>query len=905
MNHILSAFLLLFVSLQVSGAVRITPKVEFQDSPQGLSVQVPRFSWSFSGGKPNLVQTAYRIRVAASERDLASGKRLCWDSGRVVSDDSHLVAYAGTALEPGKPYCWQATVWTADGDSLKSRPGSWSMPLPPGRDAGLQHIWIGLNDSAQIKVRDNRTVHPACYLRKEFTAGRRPARAMLYVSGIGSSTCHINGRRVSDDVFGPLPTWYPEAVNYITYDVTPLVRKGRNAIAVALGNGRYFPMRAEGLIAFGLPRLMARLVLEYSDGTTETVVSDTSWKATAQGPIRANNEYDGETYDASMELGRWTSPGYDDSAWLQAEAMPAPEGALRAQMSPSMKVMDTVRPVSVREVSPGRYIVDMGQNMVGMQRVTLSGRKGQPVTMRFAEVLKEGDAELYLDNLRSALVTDTYIPDRDGRFTWTPEFVYHGFRFMEITGVDRKPRVSDITGFVVYDDMASTGSFRCSDSIINRLHRNAWWGIRGNYRGMPTDCPQRDERHGWLGDRTTGAHGESFLFDNVLLYRKWLADIEDSMTPEGAISDVSPRYWTLHQDDVTWPAAYFRIADMLYTQFGDDYSIRHRYPSMKRWVDMMASRHLEDYIITTDTYGDWCMPPESLELIHSNDPARKTDGRLLSTATFHGILRLMAKFARMNGRDDDVDRFNTLADSVRNAFNARYFNPSTASYGNNTVTANLLALQMDVVPDGFRQAVADNAARRTVTECDGHVSVGVIGIQNLMRGLSDYGHQDLAFRIASNETYPSWGYMINRGATTIWELWNGDTADPAMNSRNHVMLLGDVLVWMYEDLAGIKNHPESAGFKKILMQPVFPEGLSFVEASHRSPYGLISSSWKRDGDRLEWTVTVPANCSAEVVLPARFNIATPDNADGLRSASSGDGLWRATVGSGTHTFRSR
>jgi alpha-L-rhamnosidase len=290
---------------------------------------------------------------------------------------------------------------------------------------------------------------------------------------------------------------------------------------VALGNGRYLSMRANGMVGFGLPRLMAQLNIEYDNGETVSVVSDDSWKATNHGPITANNEFDGEHYDARLELGKWTESGYDDSGWQLAERMEAPKGKLVAQLSPSLKVMEEIKPISVKSVGDGRYIVDMGQNMVGIQQVKLRGKKDKPITMRFAEVLKDNGTELYLDNLRSALVTDIYTPAADGEFVWEPLFVYHGFRFMEISGLDYEPAADDFTGKVVYDEMATNGTFETSEELINRLHKNAYWGIRGNYRGMPTDCPQRDERLGWLGDRTTGAYGESFIFGNALMYKKW------------------------------------------------------------------------------------------------------------------------------------------------------------------------------------------------------------------------------------------------------------------------------------------------------------------------------------------------------------------------------------------------
>lgn len=880
----------------------IEPSVEFMKNPVGTEISAPRFSWKNNAPGHNLRQEYYRIEIAESQKALQKGSPLFWDSGKIRTDKSHLVAYTGPELNPADTYWWKVTVWNSDGRKHSSKPASFTTARNDPQH--WQAKWIGLDDSASIVVRDNRTVLPARYLRKQFSLPGKPAKAILSISGIGSSYCHINSKPVSNDIFGPLPSWYDVSVPYLTYDVTSMLETGENAIGVELGNGRYFPMRKEGLIGWGLPRLIARLDIEYADGTTGCINSDTTWKVTDRGPVRANNEYDGEIYDASMELGQWTAAGYDDRDWTYARLMSAPGGKLVPQRSPSLKVMETIKPISVRETGPGRYIVDMGQNMVGMERVRLKVRKGVPVKMRFAEVLQtEDNTQLYVANLRSALAEDTYIPTADGEISWQPQFVYHGYRFMEISGVAAEPSVNDIDGLVVYDNMATSGTFHCSDSTLNSLHRNAYWGIRGNYRGMPTDCPQRDERHGWLGDRTTGAHGESFLFNNALLYRKWLADIEESMSPQGSISDVSPGYWTLHQDDVTWPAAYFYIADMLYRQFGDDYSIRHRYESMKKWVGHMTRNHMTDSIIVTDTYGDWCLPPESLELIHSNDPHRKTDGKLLSTAVFYSILNLMEQFAIINGHPDDSEAFAALAKGMKEAYNKRFYNPETHSYGNNTVTANLLSLRLGLVPESDRQAVCDNAVKRTLEECDGHVSVGVLGIQHLMRGLTEHGAGNLALRIATNTTYPSWGYMIGRGATTIWELWNGDTADPAMNSRNHVMLLGDVLIWMYEDLAGIKNHPDAVGFKKILMQPAFPDGLGFVEASHVTPYGTVSSNWHRNGDTLEWKISIPANTSAELVAPGMFDLIPDGDARQFVKLRRHGDKWIASVPSGTYTFR--
>ena len=424
---------------------------------------------------------------------------------------------------------------------------------------------------------------------------------------------------------------------------------------------------------------------------------------------------------------------------------------------------------------------------------------------------------------------------------------------------------------------------------------------RSNLHSIPTDCPQRDERLGWLGDRATGAYGEAFIFNNAQLYNKWLQDIEDSMSPEGSISDVSPNYWTIYADDVTWPSAFFYVADMLYRQFGDDSAIRAHYPAMKRWMAHMEEVTMKDYIMTKDQYGDWCMPPESQELIHSKDPSRKTDGAILSTTVYYDLLNKMIGFARICGQDVDIPGYESLAAKMKAAYNARFFNEETAEYGNNTVTANILSLRLGLVPEGYEGKVFSNIMKKTEGDFNGHVSTGVLGIQHLMRGLTEYGRVDMAYKILTNETYPSWGYMIKNGATTIWELWNGDTANPAMNSANHVMLLGDLLIWYYEDLAGIKCAPDAVGFKKLVMEPVFPDGLDEVSASYGSVYGEIKSAWTKKGGDFSWDITLPGNTSAIVRIPKKYNV-TVGHLPGVRRVSATEGYMEIEIGSGSYHF---
>jgi len=883
-------------------------KVEMQENPEGVVTTQPRFSWQIASNTPDLLQSAYQIQVASSEEDLVQGKNLLWDTKKVKSDQSILIPYEGSELSSRQVCFWRVKVFTNQGNSDWSAIGRWSMALL--NDADWQAKWIGedsLSNTGETMKGDTRLA--ARYLRKPFTTDKEVKRAVLYISGLGSSEAYINGKRVSEDVFAPSVSWYPERVYFNTYDVTNLILPETNVIAVKLGNGRYFGMRGsafdfDNLQVFGLPSLLAQLEIEYTDGTSQVVISDESWKVTSKGPIVANNEYDGEEYDANLEMPGWNTTTFDDSSWLQADLMPAPKGKLTAQPNPNLRVMEEIKPIKITKLPDGKYILDMGQNMVGWLKIEkLNGKKDQPITMRFAELLNP-DSTLYLANLRGAKVTDIYTPAKDGEFSWEPSFVYHGFRFVEISGLDAMPDLSAFTGKVIYDKMETTGQFETNNEIINQTFKNAYWGIRGNYRGMPTDCPQRDERMGWLGDRATGCFGEAFVFDNALLYSKWVQDIEDSQSPEGSISVVSPRYWTIYNDDVTWPAAYFYAANMLYHQYGDTNPIIKHYASMKRYLERIQQVSMQDYILTKDTYGDWCMPPERQDLIHSQDPARKTAGPILSTTMYYSLLNLMTQFAEISGNQQDTTEFKDIAAKIKEAYNAKYFNADSAKYDNNTVTANILSLRLGLVPEGYEQKVFDNVVRKTEVDFDGHVSTGVLGIQQLMRGLTQYGNVDLAYKIATNDTYPSWGYMIRKGATTIWELWNGDTADPAMNSGNHVMLLGDLIIWYYEDLAGIKCAPGSVAYKKLWMEPKFPEGLSHVKASYNSVYGEIKSEWTKDNNSFTWDIVIPANTSATVKLPKQLNIASPSG-KGIHKVTETDDAIEIELGSGRYQLKSK
>ena len=910
----------------------VNPTVEMQDGSMPLATATPRFSWNYEASVDNVIQVDYRIIVSSSEERARRGEGDLWDSGngdvRTENGNRMLyIPYEGKPLK-SRDRCWwrvYTTVTYGDGKSkeLESPVQHFEISLLDRSDWHAR--WIG-RDYPDDKI-EGHTVVAARYLRKEFNLRSDIDHARLYISGLGQYQAFFNGLEVApDELLKPALSDYTRRVYFNAYDVTDLLQEGDNAVGVILAPGRFTTPRHDtnylewcGInhaAHYGRPQLLMQLEVFYKDGTADTIVSGEGWRITNQGPIRKANEFDGETFDQHLDiaLGAWLHTDYDDSQWQDAvvdydrqnmnledrfnprwkrrddkydASMPFPDSAeiaaqrleyeLTPQPNPNIRVMEYLQPKAIFRKGD-KWILDMGQNMVGVLQVndisSLLAKKSDgtgTITFRYAELLA-ADSTLYIDNLRSAECTDRYIAAATNTLTHshihTFNFVYHGFRYVEISGLPEgsKPSLSDFTGLVLYDQMASTSTFETDNDVINAVHRNAFWGIRGNYRSMPTDCPQRDERMGWTGDRTTGCYGESFLFDNHRLYAKWLQDLEDCQWPNGQLSDVAPAYWRNYTDNMTWPGAFITVADMLYTRFGDIEPIRRHYDAMRKWLLHMRLWYCKEGIMTRDCYGDWCMPPESPEMIHSKDPSRITEAAAISTPFYCYLCNIMKSFAIRLGKDDDADFFQQEFDTITAVYNSRYLDTLTGNYTNGTVTANILPLWFGMVPNKLEDKVFDNIISKTERDFGGHVSTGVVGIQQLMRTLTHYGRADLALHLATDTTYPSWGYMARRGATTIWELWNGDTGDPSMNSANHVMLLGDLLIWEYEYLAGIR--PLEPGYSKIQFRPTFIEGLNRVDCTYRSVSGTIESHWHRIGKGIEWTIVIPPNTTAEVHLPS-------------------------------------
>ena len=859
-------------------------RVENLEKPLGIDIAEPRFSWQILSDKQDVRQTAYQIIVNDDKGEV-------WNTGKVESDHQLWLRYAGKKLQSNTFCTWKVKVWTTAGESAWSSEECFGIGLLD--ESKWRGYWIGLERLLPGEERGMHTRMAARYLRKEYQLkDKEVKRATAYVAGIGLHEFYVNGQRMGDGVLQPVPSDYRKTIYYNTYDITksienyPLMCEGAGkcfCLGIVLGNGRLFPMQQHKpykIHTFGFPKCRINIIVEYIDGTTERLqTDDKGWKVTANGPIRANNEYDGEEYDARMEMMGWSEVGgIDDSKWLKAERTDIPQAYLCAQMTPGMKSLP-LSPSNGRGdlvVSPSAkgIIVDVGQNIAGWLKVRVRGHEGDTIRIVYAEKLN-ADGTLYRENFRNAQSTDIYIcngdEDTEGRW-WTPTFVYHGFKYAEIIGLKNATK-DDFMAEVVADEMPTTGHFECSDTILNKVMRNAWWGVLDNYKGMPVDCPQRDERQPWLGDRTMGSLGESFLFDNERFYTKWMRDICEAQRTDGCIPDVAPAFWNYYSDDVAWAAALPFSCDMLWRQYGNREAIERSYPYIKKWVQHIIEEYSRDGIIHCGKYADWCVPPEKLELIHSQDPARKTDVTLISTAYIIRTLQLMEQW------DCEADLWRPIREEMTEAFNKKFLTvkrgtsprpghvlyPDSVYYGNNTVTANILPLAIGIVPDDCKNDVIKNVVENICVKNKNHVSCGVIGISWLLRGLSDNGFADVAYRLATTKTYPSWGYMTENGATTIWELWNGDKANPSMNSGNHVMLLGDLLTWCYQYLGGIRSKD---AYKHIVLKPAFEiQDCEWVNVSYDSPYGTIKSHWRKTLQHLEWDVTIPCNTTADICLP--------------------------------------
>lgn len=874
-------------------------RCEYLLNPLGIDETRPRLSWIMESNRRGARQTAWQVRVASSRKRLEQENTDLWDSGRVETDQSTQVVYNGAPLVSRMACHWCVTVWDETGNCVTSEPAFWTMGLLKPHDWRAR--WI--SHDPEIIHRDPEAIEGTAtkpgtspLFRKAFVLPAKPRRATLYATARGIFDMKLNGHRVSEDRFMPEWTDYNKRLHYRTFDVTELLVTGENAIGAMLGDGWW-----SGFIGWQETRgqygtlknsLLIQLEAELQNGETVIVVTDTSWRCET-GPILYSDFMMGETYDARRERTGWDKSGFDDSAWPAAvEVAPSKVHIPRfgfsnnqpgetdenlplvAQRCEPVRVVETLRPVSMNEVRPGVFIYDLGQNIAGWVRLAVNGQAGTRIQLRHAERLNP-DGTLYTENLRRAKATDVYILKGKGEEIWEPRFTFHGFQYIELTGLKTALAPDKISGCVVMSSTTPAGKFECSHPRVNRLWQNALWSQKDNFLSVPTDCPQRDERLGWMGDAQVFLRTATFNMDVAAFFTKWMTDVTNSQDVDGVFPDIAPRLREgknfIGLDGLGggagWADAGIIVPWTIWRVYGDRRIIERNWDAMARWLDWLEKNNPEGIRChaLNNNYGDWLCIPSDREF-RTQSPMKT----LLATSYWADDAAKMACMARQLGRTGDAERFNAMYERIRAAFQKEWLRED-GRLTVDTQTAYLLALAFNLLPKEVRGRAAAHLVEN-IRKLDWHLSTGFIGISHLNPILTLTGHADVAYRLLLNEDYPSWLYPVIHGATTIWERWNGWTKEdgffnPLMNSFNHYCL-GSVGEWLYRCVAGIELDPDINGFKQFQIKPYPGGGLSYAGASYQSIHGIIQSRWQRQETTLTLDVSVPANTTARIYMPS-------------------------------------
>lgn len=828
-----------------------------QPFPLGIDDLHPVLSWQLATSQRSQVQSAYHLRVASTLEGLADQQDDLWNTGRVDSDQSVQIRYAGRPLESRQRYYWTVRVWDGAGE-----PGEWSEPawfemglLDPG---DWESQWISHPEGSWAEQR------PAPYLRKAFLLKRGVRRARVYICGLGYHELYLNGSRVSDHVLDPAFTRYDRRALYVTHDVTELLQAGENVFGVILGNG-LFNQSARDAWYFekapwrGSPRLRFQAHIELDDGSQVVLSSDPSWK-TCEGPIRFDGTRLGEIYDARLELPGWNMPGYDDNAWMPARLVDGWHGKLSAQTLPPVKVTRVLHPVKLWQTPRGTTVFDLGRNFTGWVRLRLSGPAGSEVRLSFGELLG-ADGSVDQSNLNSLVFegevqVDRYILKGGGQEAYEPRFTYHGFQYVEVAGAVGELTLDDLEGRVVHTAFERAGNFASSSDILNSLQSCTEWSYVSNFVGYPSDCPHR-EKNGWTGDAHLAAEAGLYNFHAETAYAKWLDDIADEQREDGALPGIVPTSGWGYEwgNGPCWDSAAILIPWYLYLYCGDRAVLERAYPLMRRYLDYLGEKSQDGQLIALGL-GDW-VPP------YGQPEDYTAPLRLLSSAYFYMDARIAAQTATLLGHSDDAARYTTWASRLFERFNHLFYDPISGLYASGSQTAQGMALWAGLVGHENRLR-ASRQLVSAIRQQKGRINAGIHGAKAVINALSENGFHAQAYRLITQPQFPGWVWWLSQGATTLWETWNGDS------SRNHIMF-GDISAWFYKYLAGIRPDPEYPGFKRVIIRPYLPDGLDWVRAEHESPYGMIRSAWQREarGDachyRLE--VSLPPNTSGLVFLP--------------------------------------
>jgi alpha-L-rhamnosidase len=897
-------------------------KCEYQTNPLGLDTPQPRLSWVLESTERGQRQTAYQVLAATSPSLLTDGKADLWDSGKVTSGESLHVIYSGHPLQPAQRVYWKVRAWDRDNrPSAYSAAAWWEVGLPAPAD--WRAAWITRPRTAPLSEQQMFEDHPAPLLRKEFAIDKKISRARAYVSGLGYYELHLNGQRVGDHVLDPGWTTYSKRVLYSTYDVTEQVKRGANALGVMLGNGWFnpLPLRLWGHInprenlTVGEPRLILQLVVQFTDGTSQTIVTDESWKS-GDSPILRNNVYLGEVYDARKEQPGWDRPGFSDASWQPAVLATEPLGPLRAQDAPPIRITRVLKPVKLMEPKPGVFIFDLGQNFAGWVRLRVQGPAGTRVRLRQGELLypdgtlngmtavcgqiKQGGTNYQYAGIgapKTAFQMDEYILKGQGAEVYTPRFTFHGFRYVEVTGFPGKPTLASLEGLRLNSDVAPAGSFACSNEGFNRIQQMVQWTELSNLFSVESDCPHR-EKFGYGGDIVAAGEMAMLNFGMSRFYAKAAQDLVDAVRPNGGFTETAPFVGISDEGlgdksgPVGWGTAHPFLLWRLYQHYGDKRLLEENYEPAKRWLALLRSR-AQDGILDNGISDHESLAPKPRALT--------------GTGFYYLNAKLLASIARALGKEADAAEDDALAEAIKAAFNRKFLVPGTGRYDTATQACQAFALYLGLVPsDEQERALAVLVRDIEVAHAD-HLTTGIFGTKFMLQALTDAGRADVAFEIVNQRTFPGWGYMLENGATTLWEHW--EFSDNTF-SHNHPMF-GSVSEWFYRALAGINAATDAVGFDKIVIHPQPAGDLKWVKASYDSVRGQIVSEWRREPRKFNLRVRVPVGVTATVILPSIDG--TPiteggkavERVPGVQPLVRGNGAAAVTVGSGEYEFATK
>jgi alpha-L-rhamnosidase len=874
-------------------------RCEYMENPIGIDCVKPRISWQLSSDEKSVIQAAYQVEVAEE----ASFAQKLWDSGKVDSDQSLHVELTGLQVVSRKRYYYRVKSWNTNGaSSAWSETAYWEMGMLEASE--WQAKWISAPeqiiaaDSAQCPI-----------LRTSFEVNGGIRHARIYATALGIYELELNGQRVGDSYFTPGWTSYNHRLQVQAYDVTAHLREGNNVIGAWLGNGWY-----KGNLAWENQKevygsgtaLLCQMTITYENGNEVTIVSDENWKA-AGSPILMSEIYHGETYDARLELAGWSSSGFDTTAWAPVQLIEQSLAILIAQENEPVRKIEEIKPIALIHTPLGETVLDMGQNMVGWLRFSIEGESGKEVQIHHAEVLDK-DGNFYTDNMRSAKQTIHYILKGEGRETYEPRFTFQGFRYVRLIGFEASIRLEDFTGIVLHSDMATTGSFACSDPFINQLQHNIVWGLKGNFLDVPTDCPQRDERLGWTGDAQMFIRTAAYLKNVAPFFTKWNRDLKADQREDGGVPFVIPH--VLNEDShssAAWGDAAVICPWTIYLCYGDKRILEEQYDSMQAWVSYIRSQGDNEFLWNSGFhFGDW------LGLDSKPDTyIGATDRDYIATAFYAYSVSLLQKTAVIIGQTADAEAYSELYERIIDAFTKEFVTPS-GRLSVSTQTAQVLGLMFGLL-EGTAKNRAVSKLMELLEESKFHLTTGFVGTPYLNHVLSDNGQLDAAYKLLFQQDYPSWLYQVTKGATTIWEHWDGIKEDGSfwsknMNSFNHYAY-GAIGDWLYRCVAGIDTDDVEVGYKHILIRPQPGEGLTWAEGKLQSMYGEIRSYWsKSEEGSWEFQVAVPPNTTAEVILPGAAVGAVTENGAALKQGADLTAIIQlekgvsVMVGSGEYRF---